>query len=74
MKQITMYEAIDGTLHRSKRDALMIEARKRLEEMLLMESKVTEAIEVMLANPHEARDALYSLAVETPKPAWLDDD
>lgn len=74
MKQITMYEAIDGTLHKTKREALMIEARKRLEEMLLMEQNVTEAIEVMLANPHEAMDALHPLAVETPKPAWLDDD
>jgi hypothetical protein len=74
MKQITMYEAIDGTLHRSKRDALMIEARKRLEEMLLMEIEVTEAIEVLLANPHEVRDALYALAVETAKPSHFDDD
>lgn len=74
MKQITMYEAIDGTLHKTKREALMVEARKRLEEMLLTEIEVTEAIEVMLANPHEVRDALYALAVETAKPSHLNDD
>ena len=74
MKQITMYEAIDGTLHKTKRDALMIEARKRLEEMLLMELEVTEAIEVMLANPHETIRALRALADETCLPEFMNDD
>lgn len=74
MKQITMYEAIDGTLHKTKADALKIEARKELEEMLLMESKVSEAIEVLLANPHDAIHALKALADETDLPEHMNDD
>ena len=74
VKQVTLYQAADGSTHDTKAEALRANARLELQYMLSELLTIDDAIETLLANPHDVQRALEALCKELPLPAHMDDD